>query len=461
MAGFLPRGSPPSTQLGGAPGAPPGVPSSTSSLGGGKGNYRPVRTQQMVGQVPAGSGELVVKAGPSQGAIEYRITAVGVLTCLGAVSMPLIGAFLVLYDESYRYFMGTAIPWTICGIFVGVSLLLFATLHLFFRYSPPHVRNQEAMFVLAGTFTSLLGLLLVSAALPWGYTIHGTATALMRGCAQDLETAHRLSEYDTVLHTIRAQPWCSNLTSVEQCPGWKATPETEYLRYLEGSFKCAPICTGIGFSPRSISGTSGGLVLAELGGGGAGPARARLRRGGAGSAGLAPDGGPPAELQVQEEPRMTAWRELVPQVSKVRIIKSVAETQKLAVEDGNVWPANVHHMNGQVFTVVANVPPSRYEVYDPVSASKGFQNGRIFVSYKALELVPEAPPPVQHQYLFKPGFTEASAQPCFELVAQRLQVFAINFVDLLFWEGFGLICTSVLVGLFQVFAWLCRKDTKV
>jgi len=81
---------------------------------------------------------------------------------------------------------------------------------------------------------------------------------------------------------------------------------------------------------------------------------------------------------------MKEWVELKPGVSRVRLISDPEKMKKLCKKVGNSWGPVVHHMNGNEYTVVENLPPSRYVVYDPVCDAKGIQNGKIFVPYNGV-----------------------------------------------------------------------------
>ena len=87
---------------------------------------------------------------------------------------------------------------------------------------------------------------------------------------------------------------------------------------------------------------------------------------------------------------MTEWRELVPNKSRVRLVADAAEMTRLCGSVGNSWGPEVHHMHGKVFTVVENLPPNKYVVYDRISDEKGLQRGRIYVPWNALSLVRQA-----------------------------------------------------------------------
>merc|ERR1719217_1573632 len=93
-----------------------------------------------------------------------------------------------------------------------------------------------------------------------------------------------------------------------------------------------------------------------------------------------------AKRSVEDGPKhpeelLTEWRELVPHKSKVRIVVNPEEMSRLCGEFGNTWSSRVHHMNGNVYTVIENMPPKRYRVYDPVCEARGHQGGRITVPH--------------------------------------------------------------------------------
>jgi len=81
--------------------------------------------------------------------------------------------------------------------------------------------------------------------------------------------------------------------------------------------------------------------------------------------------------------------ELQKNVSRVQLISDPQRMAELCAEVGNIWTPEVHHMNGQIYTVVENLPPNKYAVYDPVCGKKGLQGGKIFVPSKAVTVVDE------------------------------------------------------------------------
>lgn len=112
------------------------------------------------------------------------------------------------------------------------------------------------------------------------------------------------------------------------------------------------------------------------------------------------------EASTKEDPkhpeeRLQEWCELIPGKSKLRIIVGFEEMIRLCNEVGNAWSERVHHMNGNVYTVVENLPPKRYKVYDHVCAARGIQGGNILVPYTAVALVLE-PQLVLHARLEEP-----------------------------------------------------------
>jgi len=173
---------------------------------------------------------------------DHRLSLLAVLICLGAIALPVLGAITLISDTNYRYWFGGFEPWTIILIFLGVSVLLFFTLSLFFKHAPPVARNEDTLYLIAGTFTCLLGLLLLMTAGWTASRINSVAGKIQGGCALGLPKAQELVLYDSVLHNIREQPWCKDLEGVDKCEGWKEEAPTSYLRYLEEEFQCAPLC---------------------------------------------------------------------------------------------------------------------------------------------------------------------------------------------------------------------------
>lgn len=357
---------------------PPGAPSSGAALGDNRGlvTMGPAQGRGVAAsRIPQGDGKETGLDCFRGVTTDLRLIVLSVLVCLGASALPLIGSLTLLYDENYTYFVGAFLPWMIILIFFGVGILLSVTLYFLLRNSSPRnteVRSEDTLYLVAGTFTSLLGILLLVTSLPLSYTTHEKFAALRNGCGGALGEARKLVYYNEVLHNIRASPACMNQSSVEFCAGWAETKQTEYLRYLENEFQCAPLCVQETFS----SSAQPVIALLEQD---AGTAGRRLRQGA-------------ARRATSGDPRGAGP-------------KTVGE----ALTPGQTTPHTWHV--GQANSL----------------------------------------------YLFQPG-TAGVSMACFELISLRLQVLATSFVDLMFWEGFGLISVSIFTGMFRAVVWCIRGN---
>jgi hypothetical protein len=81
---------------------------------------------------------------------------------------------------------------------------------------------------------------------------------------------------------------------------------------------------------------------------------------------------------------MSEWRELIPDVSRVRIMSDAKRMEAFCPQVGCQWPEEIHHMNGNLYLVVENSPPDTYVVYDPVFHQRGIQDGRIHVPFQGV-----------------------------------------------------------------------------
>merc|ERR1719235_2454239 len=108
---------------------------------------------------------------------------------------------------------------------------------------------EQTIMIIASIFITLFGLFLMTVSLPLSHQAELTYTNLLHRCDTSEQT-HRLYEYATVLHNIRATPACAKMESVEECKGYEeVAPYTTLLRGMENSFHCSGFC----YSPPSVT----------------------------------------------------------------------------------------------------------------------------------------------------------------------------------------------------------------
>lgn len=175
---------------------------------------------------------------------ESRIVLLALVAFLGMTALPVLSCIVLLNDANYIYWIGHTAPWAVILAVLGVALVLFLTVFILFQVGKENAKTEDTAYLVAVTFTSLLGLVLVISAMPLSNDIHMTAASLQNGCAGSVAKAQQLVYFQNVVQNIRAQPACMANISVMQCQGWAETPETNYLRYLEEELKCGPLCAG-------------------------------------------------------------------------------------------------------------------------------------------------------------------------------------------------------------------------
>mmetsp|Transcript_102161 Transcript_102161/g.202812 ORF Transcript_102161/g.202812 Transcript_102161/m.202812 type:complete len:251 (+) Transcript_102161:2-754(+) len=226
---------------------------------------------------------------------------------------------------------------------------------------------------------------------------------------------------------MKTAPNCFLKSSVEECPGFQPTKYTRYLKYLEYEFQCGPLCPEL---PMQLAPHTHVPAPAPA------PAPGRMNRmhshagasmmPGAGSMPMASNGAVVAGSIVRLSSNETSLRE------------------QFQANPNFQWHDGMVGMLGGIYRIT-EVKPGVVGLPSP----DGSQGG---VWYFPEDLVSPLKPGQAPEFrpmhtttnnLFTHGHT---MMPCFPVVATRLKVLAWSFGDVAFWEGVGLLITSILAS---------------
>lgn len=169
---------------------------------------------------------------------------------LGLLSIvPIWNSISLLQDSNYVFWAGRGVPRCIIGMLIFLIVLYISiVLYLFHRTSDAK-RAEETIMLVVQIFVTVYGLFFMTASSPLSHQAQLTYNNLLHRC-NVAEQTHRLYEYATVLHNIRATPACAKMESVEECKGYEeVAPYTTLLRGMENSFHCSGFC----YSPPSVT----------------------------------------------------------------------------------------------------------------------------------------------------------------------------------------------------------------
>lgn len=329
-----------------------------------------------------------------------RLIFLGVLMALGASCLPIIESVNLLREEDFMFWVGPRIPMIVIVSTLAIIVAFVITMNMVRTSAASDAMTTGTMSHIMVLFTALLGLTFLAASLPLSTNTYRAADQLQHGCGNTHPETSKLMQFSKVLENIRSE--CGK-ASVEDCAGWNETKETKYLKHMETTFSCAPICDGRNFYEllqTSSSKTS--------------------------STALTPSGRAPG-LKLQRAQRGAALLQQDPDpVSNAGLAKGSGLAKGGGLAKGS----------GLSRGALAPVPPLGVaQQQAPGGIAKKNIIGR--------------PPGVVLPCTGGFFSNDCMTRTCFPVVAVHLQVVAWSFGDLMFWEGFGLLVVSVIVSVFS------------
>lgn len=217
-------------------GGPGGIVRTSGNLKAGD-KMQPVSVTAM----PPGTGYGLWQKEPRRDTTFYLVIS-GFVMFAFAVALPFTMAIQMLLDEHFVYWFGAMSPVVLLLVCLILPCAFAGTIAALSDNDLPGIRSEETMVLTGATFASLLGVILALMALPLASQTSGTISGLTFGCDISNPMASNLVQYSKVLHTIRATPECQKKPSVSMCEGYASNKYTEYLRVIEGEFRCTGMC---------------------------------------------------------------------------------------------------------------------------------------------------------------------------------------------------------------------------
>lgn len=172
------------------------------------------------------------------------------------VMVPIWNSIALLQDATFGYLSGTSLPSLLITVCVGVIVLYAVTIFVFFQSSRPEVQTEQTMLMIGSVFLALLGVFLLLLATPLERSADNGYHNIWNNCHFNVRTRALYDESQT-LQTLRADPACADMQSVEECAGYRETPTSTVLRAMESDFKCSGFC----FQP--LTATAGGNATTD------------------------------------------------------------------------------------------------------------------------------------------------------------------------------------------------------
>lgn len=413
---------------------------------------------------------------------EQLIMVLGVMTFVLIVGLPVSGAFVLLGDSHFRFWMGWERPVLQLALSAAVVLLLAATLLALYRRAPPRLMNEHTAVHVGSVFATLVGLVSVLVALPASRNMYVTSGLLKNGCSTAVVDSINLQAHSKVLYNIRATPACQLEESVEVCDGWKENRYTAYLRFLEEDLDCGPLCPeetelpgtamshqeaqayavsvsqGLHFadSPLSrgvISGTQAMLQARE-------PAARLLSPGSPRWSGLTPPRRGKGFAARRARAAAAVLLGSSPGEQQFVVGDVVALTRNASALENSYdhinyeWRELMHGMLGKEYRVLQVPHPGIVGLPSPDGSQKGVWYFPDHLVHRVDELMVH--PLVSPQKLFSRGETRMS---CYPLVATHLESLAWSFTDPMFWQGVSLLMVSVAASSLAFLTVCCCPGT--
>jgi len=158
------------------------------------------------------------------------------------VMIPIWNSVVLLKSLAYTQVLGAAIHvqfivWT--GIEVAGFLVVILAI---FSWVRPEARTGQTFLMTGFVLLTLLGITFMLYGNNLWIRAESTMSEVMHNCHFGSHTKPMYEEAQQLMG-IRMQPQCASLESVEQCPGFVETQESNALKALEYEFHCSRFCS--------------------------------------------------------------------------------------------------------------------------------------------------------------------------------------------------------------------------
>lgn len=170
----------------------------------------------------------------------------GCLMLILTVIVPCWESKRLMADPTFVYFVGREYClWTVLACLIAI-LTYSLMIVLLFGCARSEAKTQHSVFGIATTVITMLGLTMLLISQPLRYDSKAAYEELFFHCSDGPRTK-KITEYAAVLQSLRSQPDCAKLESVEKCDGYhESQPYTGFLKELEATYMCTGFCYGTG-----------------------------------------------------------------------------------------------------------------------------------------------------------------------------------------------------------------------
>lgn len=157
------------------------------------------------------------------------------------VLIPAWNAVSLLLDTTYVYYAGSTVAIIILGACIGVIVLYFFTILLFFGVTREEVQTEQSMKIIVSLYLTLLGGTLLFCGESLSTEASDMFEEFFYNCEYGTKTKPLYNEY-TELLTLRESSSCSSEPSVEDCTGYTSNYYATVLKAMETDFLCSGFC---------------------------------------------------------------------------------------------------------------------------------------------------------------------------------------------------------------------------
>jgi len=175
-----------------------------------------------------------------------------ILLCLGTLVMfnllfiPTWNCVGLLRDPIYTYMCGYEVATWFLGCCILLLFICYITLQKFLSGTKREVRTEQSLIMISCIFLSTVGIMLIL----FGGPLQKDAVLASREFRYNCKLGHKTSQLfiaQAKLQSLRAEPSCAKLVSVQECEHFSAFPqmaEAQVLNAMETQYQCTGICEG-------------------------------------------------------------------------------------------------------------------------------------------------------------------------------------------------------------------------
>lgn len=174
------------------------------------------------------------------------LITLGTLVMFNLLFIPTWNCVGLLRDPVLMYMSGSEVATWFLACCILLLLICYATLQKFLSGAKREQRTEQSLIMISCIFLSTLGIMLIL----FGTPLQKDALLASKEFRYNCKLGHRTSQLfiaQEKLQSLRAEPSCAKLVSVEECEHFNTFPEMAEARVLlamESEYQCSGICEG-------------------------------------------------------------------------------------------------------------------------------------------------------------------------------------------------------------------------